>query len=182
IWGKQEDAGDTAIVDAQISRELELSKRNFRNSARASDESSSDFTSGGISMGVQNPRAAVSAFACKAEPAAAAVKLGAPVDQLLNPLRPVFYEHASSIDVYESIAGIDRVLQMKCNFVVVTQGDSNPALRVLRVAFGDFLFGYNENATIFGKTYGGAESGDSASDHDEVCFGWKRCHKRKLRW
>jgi hypothetical protein len=71
---------------------------------------------------------------------------------------------------------------VKLNLIIIAESDGDSTLRVLRIAFGDFLLGYNENASSFGKTYSGAETGNPASDHDEVCLGWKRCHKRKLRW
>jgi hypothetical protein len=119
-------------------------------------------------MGVQNARPAVSAFACEGEPGSAAVELCAPVNQFLNALRSFFHEHPCGFRVHQAVSGFDGVVEMECDFVVVTQSHGDSALRVLRVALGDFLLGYYEDVAGYREADRRAQSGDAAAYNDEV--------------
>jgi hypothetical protein len=123
---------------------------------------------------MQNSGTAVRRFTGEAQAASAAIKFGAPRNQFLNALRTFFYKHPRGFHIHQSISGLDGVLQVKLNFVIVAQGNGDTALCVLRVAFGDFALGDHQYTTGVGKSDGGAQSRDTTSDYDEVGLRWKR--------
>ena len=80
---------------------------------------------------MQNAVPAVRALSGETEFQPVAVKLSTPRDQILYRRRPLFHQRVDCCPVAETIPRIQRVLLMQCNFVIVTQGHRNAALRVL---------------------------------------------------
>src|SRR6185312_12822257 len=180
IRRKQDHSRNFTVGIAKIGCEFELCELDLGNAFSTRNQCTADLASSGIAVRVENARPAVRAFAGKTETATAAIELRAPIDQLLNAPRTFLHEHACSFDVHQPIASINGVLQMKLDFVIITQGNSDSALRILCVAFGDFLFGDHQNAAGVGKSNGGSQTGDAASDHDEICLRLNRWHEWKL--
>ena len=83
-------------------------------------------------MSMQDAVAAVGGFARERQPRALAVKLRAPVDQLLDAVRAFFHQDVRRIHVHDAVAGADRVLQVQADLIFVAQGNGNSALRILR--------------------------------------------------
>ena len=80
---------------------------------------------------MQNAIAAVCALAGKRQLAAVLVKLDAPLDQLFDLRWPFRHQRANRVDIAQPRAGLDRVLFVKTDFVVVAQCHGDAALRVL---------------------------------------------------
>jgi hypothetical protein len=121
-------------------------------------------------MGVKYAIAAVRRLPRKCETRAAAVKLRSPLDEFLNALGPLFDEHASGGNIYESVTGFDGVLKVQLDFVIVAERNGDASLRVLRVAFADLLLGNHEHASRISQANRGAQSGYTAAYDDEVCL------------
>ena len=68
--------------------------------------------------------AAVGAFAGKGEFRAFAIEAGSPVDELKDCGGAFFDERAHGFAIAETIAGIQRVLLVQLNIVVVAQDDN----------------------------------------------------------
>ncbi len=124
-------------------------------------------------MSVQHAVAAVRAFARERDLGAGAVELGAPLHQLLDARRTFFDQHARGFFVHQAVAGLQRVFQMKRNFVVIAERGGDSALRILRVGFGDLTLGEAENAAGGSEFHRGAQSGNTRANNDEIGFGRK---------
>ena len=83
-------------------------------------------------MSMQDAVTAVRRLARKRQLCSFAVKLRSPIDQLLDTLRAFFHQDVRCLHVYDSVTGVDRVLQMQADFVFVAQRDGDSALRILR--------------------------------------------------
>ncbi len=90
---------------------------------------------------MQNAVAAVRAFAGERDLGSGAIELRAPLDQLLDARRTFFDQHARGFFVDQAVAGLQRVFQMKPDFVVIAERGGDSALRVLRVGLGDLALG-----------------------------------------
>ena len=64
---------------------------------------------------------------------ALAIELSAPLNQLLNPLWPFFHQDFRCLGVYQSVAGVDGVLQMQADLVFVAEGYCDSTLGILRI-------------------------------------------------
>src|SRR5262249_59111666 len=93
-------------------RKLKFREADICNRLRFGCQRAAKLASSGVAMGVKDPRAAVRCLARECELRAVAIELSAPVDELLDALRSFFDEHLGGCGVDQSIAGIDRVLQM----------------------------------------------------------------------
>ena len=81
-------------------------------------------------MRVQDAVAAVRALARECQLVALAVERGAPLDQFLNRRRTLFHQRAHGDRVAQTIAGIQRVLFVQFDLVVVAERDRDATLRV----------------------------------------------------
>ena len=66
-----------------------------------------DFAPCGITVGMQNARAAVSAFASEGKFGSGAVKLRAPGNQVLDALRTFFNQNADGFRIAEAVTGLE---------------------------------------------------------------------------
>src|SRR5690242_1778839 len=117
-------------------------------------ESAADLPSRGVTMRVKNPVAAVRSFARKCQPGAMAVKLGSPVNQLLNPGGPFFYKNVRRFGVDNAVSCINRVLKVKTDLIFITQGHCDAALRIMSCGFCNLLLRQHQDLATFGQRNG----------------------------
>src|SRR5689334_11878782 len=98
-------------------------------------------------MGMKDAIATVRALASKGKFGGLAVELSAPGNQLLDALRRLFYQNLGGFGIAQAVSGIERVLQVEADLVLVTQRRSDPALRVLRAGVGDLAFGQDQHTS-----------------------------------
>ena len=106
-----------------------------------------NFASRGIAVSVQNAVAAVRTLAGKGKFGSVAIEFGAPLDQLFDALRAFLNQNFGGIGIAQAVAGVERVLKVQANFVLVAEGGGDTALGILRSGIGDFALGKNQHAT-----------------------------------
>src|SRR5437660_7222250 len=131
-------------------------------------------------MRVQNTVTAVRSFAREGQLCSLAVKLRSPFDQLLDAIRAFLHQNVGRIRIYNTVAGIDRVLQVKADFIFITESDRDSSLRVLRVGFSKLLLGQHQDLPSLRKLNGGAQSGNTCAHDDEVHLARKLLHETKM--
>src|SRR5579859_1429423 len=119
----------------------------------------------------------MSSFASEGQLGAMAIEGCAPIDELLDALRPLFDQHAGGLGIAYAVAGFERILQMQADIVFITQGDGDAALGILRGRFGELAFGQHQHASGFGQFNGCAQAGDTSAYDDEVGFRGDRFHE-----
>ena len=87
--------------------------------------------------------------------------------QLVNGVE-LFYEDTGSFGVDQTISGVEGVLQVESDLVLIAEGRGNASLRILRVGFCDFALGQHQDGSGIGEGDSGAESGDSRTNHHKV--------------
>src|SRR5664280_1593561 len=95
-------------------------------------------------MRMQHAIAAVRAFAGECQLGPVTIELGAPRDQFLNPWWTFLHQYASGLNIYQSIAGIDGVLQVQADFIFIAEGNRDSTLGILCVRFRDFTLSQAE--------------------------------------
>jgi hypothetical protein len=131
-------------------------------------ERSRDLAPGGIAVRVQDAVAAVRALAGECQLAARAVEGGAPLDQFLNRRRTLFHQGAHGDGVAQAVAGIQRVLFMQLDLVVVTEGDGDATLRVFGGGFPKAFLGHHQHRTRLGEFDCRAQTGHSGSNDKKI--------------
>ena len=127
-------------------------------------------------MGVQHAVAAVRAFAGEGDLGAGAIELRAPLDQLFDARRAFFHQDARGLFVAQAVAGLQRVLQMQADFIVIAERGGDAALRVLRVGLRDLALGQTQHAARGRQFHRGPQAGDARAHDDEIGFGRKSLH------
>src|SRR4051812_21487830 len=107
-------------------------------------------------MSVQDPRAAMRAFARECKFGPGAVKLSAPLEQFLDSLWAFLDEHASGFRIDDSVTRIDGVLKMQADLIFIAERHRDSALRILSCRFGEFLLREHEHTAGFRERNGGA--------------------------
>src|SRR6185437_4147118 len=126
-------------------------------------------------MGVQNAVAAVRAFTTESEFGTVAVELRSPGDEFLDPFGGVLDQNFCCFRIAETVACIQRVLQVQADFILVAERRSYPALRILRAGIGDLAFREHQHTTRGSEFDRRAQPCDSSADDEKVCFrsdGW----------
>ena len=102
--------------------------------------------------------------------AAGAIELRAPLDQLFDASGAFFNENARRCLVAQAITGLQRVIEMQADFVVVAERGSDATLGVLSVRLGDLALGQAEDSACGREFNGSAQSRDSCAYYDEICL------------
>src|SRR5581483_5286451 len=97
-------SADAAALHYQVSREFEFTNSYFRKGFGFGIKRALNFASGGIAVRVQNPIAAVRAFAPECQLGAVAVELSSPGDQLFDPLGCVLDQNLGGFRIAEPVA------------------------------------------------------------------------------
>ena len=127
-----------------------------------------DFATRGIPVRMQDPVAAVGALAGKGEAETVAIELGAPVDQILNIRRALFDQRVHRRLIAEAVTGIERVLFVERDLIVVTERDRDAALCVFGGGLPKRVLGDYQNAARLRQFNGRAESGDAGADDKKI--------------
>src|SRR5436190_901288 len=168
------------VVQRQVSAEFEIAEGNIGKSAGLGIKRASDLPAGGVTMRMQDTGAAVRSFASEGQLGAVAVKSCAPVDQLLDALRPLFHQYSGGLGIAQTVAGIERILQMQPNIIFVAQGYGDAALGVLSSRFAELPFGQHQHASGFSQLNGGAQTGNAGSHDDEIGLSGNGFHGWRL--
>jgi hypothetical protein len=127
-----------------------------------------DFMPCGISVRMQDAIAAVRALAGENELRSLAIEFRAPLDQLLNRGRRFLHEQVDRLHVAEAVAGIDRILLMQFDAVIIIQCGRNSALRIFGRRFSQRVFCNHEHAARFRQLNRGPHAGHAGSDHEKI--------------
>src|ERR1700685_228161 len=127
------NADHAPVFTQEVGSELEFSEVDGLDRGCFAVKSPPDLAAGRVAIRMQHPVAAVRAFARERDLGSGTVELGAPLHQLLDAAWTFLDQHAGGLFVDQSVAGLQRVLEVERNFVVIAERGGNSALRVLRV-------------------------------------------------
>jgi hypothetical protein len=101
---------------------------------------------------MQNAGTRVGAFAAEQQACAigVAIELGPPVDELLDGFGAFFNQRVNRVAIAEAVSSDQRVLLVQIDVVIIAQGDSNAALRVLGGRLGNGILGKDEDLSGLG--------------------------------
>ena len=89
-----------------------------------------DLPTCGIAVRMQDTVAAVGPFAGKSKFATLTVELGTPLDEFFDCPGTFVDQRVNGCRIAETIAGIERILLVEGDLIIVTQGGSYPALGI----------------------------------------------------
>src|SRR6185437_2295162 len=98
-------------------------------------------------MGMQDAVPAVRALATESEFGTVAVELRGPGDEFLDPFRGIFDQDFCCFRIAETVACIQRVLQVQADFILVAERRRNASLRILRTGIRDLAFREYQHTT-----------------------------------
>ena len=125
-------------------------------------------------MSVEDPSSGVCGLTSKDQVAALAVEFGAPIDKLLNVLRPFGDERFHGTDVTQPGSGHKCVFLVKYGIVIVGESDRHATLSVFGIGFAGLVLGENGDIRpTGGELDRGAKSGDAAADDNKISV---QCH------
>ena len=107
---------------------------------------------------MQNARNGMGSFARAQKFAAVLIELRTPLDEFFHALRAFGHQHFCGWAVNQSIAGGNGVLQMQRDLVTILNSNRDPALRVVRVRFGDGFLGDHQDGTVLRQLDCGAQA------------------------
>src|SRR4051812_3519449 len=167
------------MLQQQVGCKFELAERNVFQSGGFGGESAPDLPSGGIAGGVQHARGTGNPLACGGVLGGFAGALRSPGDEIGNANWPLLSKSARGFGIHQPVTSRQSILHMKADLIFVTEGNGDPALRVLRGGFGDLLLGEHEHAARLRKLDGSAQSRYSGADNDEIRVLRNRLHEEK---
>ena len=112
---------------------------------RSSKQGATDLSSGGIAVSVENSRTAVGSLARKSEFGSCAIEFRTPFDELSDVLGAFLHKDVDGFGITEAISGVDSVLLVNPDLVLVAEGDSNATLRVGRCGLAKIRFGKDQH-------------------------------------
>jgi len=95
---------------------------------------------------MQNAVVEVRAFASEDQPGAVAAELRAPGDQFVNALRPLLNQSLDRGGIAQTVAGLERPLQVQADFIFVAERGRRAALRGGCLEVRGFIFCQQEHA------------------------------------
>ena len=125
-------AGRPPACHHQVDNRAETPELDIRDGRALLIQRPRDLTARRVAVRVQHPAPAVCRFAGEQQFRPLAVEFGAPLDQLLNPLRTLLHQHPHRIRATQPVARRDRVRLMQAHLVFVAQRHRHPALRIFR--------------------------------------------------
>src|SRR3954467_8560441 len=113
------DSNHATVFNDEVRSKSEFTESNVLDGCGPVIKSSPDLATRGIAMRVQHSVAAVRALASKSHKRPLAIKFRPPLDQLFNTVWAFFNEHACSLGIAQSVAGVQfNQPREACNFVV----------------------------------------------------------------
>jgi hypothetical protein len=129
-----------------------------------------------IAIRMQNAVSAVRPFACQHQLARMlagrmAIKVRIPLQQLFHPRGTLFDQHARRDWLRQAVARGERVFQVQLDVLCPADSYRDSTLRILRVRFAKRFLRHHENAARVSQCDGGAKTGNSGADDQEICNG-----------
>jgi 3-dehydroquinate synthase len=143
-------------------------------------ESAQDLASRRVPGSVQNPAAAMHAFVGEGQFGAVTIEFRAPLNEFFDTLRGFLQQRFDGVGIAQAIACAERVLQMKMDFVFVTERRGRAALCRWRGGAVDLPFVQDDHSACSGQLNGCPQPGNAGANHQEIGFGWRALHKRKM--
>src|ERR1019366_6174656 len=172
------DPNHPAIPHQQVGGEFEFPEGDGFQGCGLEIERPANLTPGGVPVGVEHAAAAMRSLASKRDLRAGAIELGTPRDELLDTGWAFFHQDARGLFIAQAVAGLERIFQVKTDFIVIAKGGGDTTLRVLRVGFRDLTFRQTQDAARGRKFYRGPQTRDARTHDDEIGFGRKSFHSR----
>lgn len=119
---------------------------------------------------MQDAAPAMRGFLSERKARAFAIEFGSPFDELKDSLRPFFDQDMDRTRITQAVSGVDRVLLVKGDLVVVAEGDRNPSLRVMRRGLLQRVLRNHQDASGLCQFDGGSHAGYSGSHHQKIGF------------
>src|SRR5262249_9136702 len=141
--------------------------------------STADLATSGVAVRVQDARAAVCSFTRKCEFGAVAIESSAPPDQLLDARWSFFYQDPGRFRVDQAVAGVDGVLQLESDLLLIAQRHCDAALRILCVRFSKLLLGYDKHTAGGGQSNCCAQACDASANHNKVYLCLRGIHRSR---
>jgi 3-dehydroquinate synthase len=124
---------------------------------------------------MKNTAAAMRAFVRKEKLRPFTIELGSPVDQLLDRVWTFLDEHSNCLAIAKAGSGIQGVLFVEVDLVIIAEGRGDAALGILRRGLAQAVLGDNQYGTRPGKLNGSPQSGHAGTHHeiipaDRICL------------
>ena len=172
--GAEATVVDAAIAQAttrdQVDRVVVLKKRDLRMRRRRLHQRLGDRATRGV-FGVHDATRGVTTFTGEVElggVVGAARELHTALHQFLQARRSLFDTDANSFGIVETVAGDDRVFDVRGEAVVFVDDDRDAALRPARIAIEAVTLGDNRDATVLGELESGGESGGAGAENEDI--------------
>ncbi len=141
------DSSYFAIDQGEISQSREGLERNIRKRTRFFAQRAHNLAASRIAIRVKNAIAAVSAFASKQELGAFPIESGSPFDETLDGGRSFFDERSYCFDIAKAVAGHNCVVLVELYFIIIVEGGSDTALRILGGRLLQAVLSNDENSS-----------------------------------
>jgi hypothetical protein len=159
---------DAAVFDQKLGGEGVRADLNVLERLNLRRQRPVDFPTGRIILRVQDARATVRGLAREGQLGSGAVKLGAPLNQLLDVLRTLSDQHLGGFRVAQTVAGLNGVLRVQIDLVFVAEGCGDPALRQGAGRLAQLGFGEHQNVARLSQLDRGAQSRHATSDNNKI--------------
>src|SRR5437868_1782693 len=134
----------------------------------AVDNCPHDFVARGVAEGVHDSSMAVAALAREGEPAILQVKVGPPINQIVDLPRGFTHDKLYNLAIAKPRACDQCVFDVVLEAVFRRQDACDTSLRVAAVALLNAIFGYDQNLEIRGHFQRGSEAGNAGADDEYV--------------
>jgi hypothetical protein len=158
--------GQQKVCNGRVTFETDVGKR-----SGFAVEGAGDFASRGIAVGVEDAVAAVRAFAGEGELRVFtffAIEFGAPADEVLYGGWALLDKGVDGVLVAESVAGVEGVVFVERDLVIVAERDGDAALGVFGRRLAQGVLGHDENGSGLRQFDCGTETGDAGANDQKV--------------
>ena len=95
--------------------------------------------------------------------------MGAPTDQLVDPIGRFAHDHLDDFGIAKSLARSQRISDVVVEGVIGVQDPGDSSLGIVAVAFADLVLGHDEGPELIRNAQRCTETGNPASDDEYVC-------------
>ena len=128
---------------------------------------------------MQDAITAVRALAGECQLRALAIKLRPPMDEFLNAVGALLYEHLGRLGIAQAIPRSEGVLEMQADFVFVAERGGDATLRPMRGGVSHFLLSQNHDSACACQFNGRSQPGDAGTNDNKISFSWRSLHLEK---
>ena len=138
-------AADLAVGHEEIGDGGKAKEANVGQRGGFAVEGAGDLFAGGVAVGVEDTVAGVCAFAAEDEFTALTVEFGAPFEELFDDAGAFIDEGTDGVRIAEAVAGLEGVLFVEGNLIVIGEGSGDAALGVFGGRFVEGVLGEDED-------------------------------------